>query len=83
MRVGKFVARYGLKSGHAIDIKTCDDQGNPWDLNDISKRNAVFRLICETKPSVVIGSPMWTMFSQLQDLSKNKRNEEEYIRKSR
>ena len=28
LRVCKFVAKYGLRSGHATDIKTCDDQGN-------------------------------------------------------
>ena len=70
LRVGQFVARYGLRPGHAIDIKTCDDRGHLWDRNDVRKRNCIISLIHEIKPSVVIGYPMCTMFSLLQNLSK-------------
>ena len=77
-RVTKFAHKFGLRAGHAIDIKCCDDRGVPWDLSNIQRRNQVARLIIETEPILVIWSPMCTMFSLLQNLSKDKRDEQEF-----
>ena len=41
-------------------------------MSQHAKRNAVIRLISETKPVLVIGSPMCTMFSSLQNLNNNR-----------
>ena len=75
-RVVKFAARHKLQEGHSIDIQCNDENGEPWDLNSNQKRNQLIHLIVDTKPILVIGSPMCTMFSTLQNLNKNKRDEE-------
>ena len=65
-RVVRFVDKHGLKPGHSTDIKCCDEQGRPWDLNEHQQRNKLIQLVVQTKPILVIGSPMCTMFSILQ-----------------
>ena len=71
-RVVQFADKHGLTPGHSIDIKCCDEQGNPWDLNEHKQRNKLIQLVTLTKPILVIGSPMCTMFSILQNLKKQR-----------
>lgn len=77
-RVSKVASKYGLLPGHAFDIICQDSSGDVWDLSRSDKRNAVVRLIHETKPSLLIGSPMCRMFSILQNINKNNRDENEF-----
>ena len=47
-RVVQFADKHGLKPGHSIDIKCCDEQGRPWDLNEHKQRNKLIQLIVQT-----------------------------------
>ena len=71
-RVVQFADKHGLTPGHSIDIKCCDEQGNPWDLNEHKQRNKFIQLVRQTKPILVIGSPKCTKFLQLQNFNENK-----------
>ena len=70
-----------LKPGWSLDL-TRDDPttGTPWDLSKPEVRERVRKMVRETKPFVVIGSPPCTMFCPLQSLGKGKRNEAEFQR---
>ena len=67
-----------MRASHAIDIKCCDNEGKSWDLSDVHRRNQVVRFVLETKPVLLIGSLMRTMFSILQNLFKDKQDDDEY-----
>ena len=76
------VRRYGgldLKPGWSLDLTREDPMtGEPWDLGKHAVRERVRKLVRDTKPFMVIGSPPCTMFCSLQNLNKNKRNEQEF-----
>ena len=74
-RVVKFATKHKLQPGYSIDIQRHDENGQPSDLNNNNVRNKLINLIAKTKPALVVGSPMCTMFSSLQNLNKNKRDE--------
>ena len=67
-----------LKPGYSLDL-TMDDPatGQPWDLSKPAVQSRVRKLIRETKPFCVVGSPPCTAFSQLQEISRAKRNPED------
>ncbi len=71
-RVAQFANKHNLTPGHFIDIQCADEDGTPWDLSNSSKRNKLIQLVVDTKPAIVVGSPMCTMFSSLQNLNYNK-----------
>ena len=62
VRVNKYMKRYGMRPGSSMDLLT------GWDFDRSSDRAAAVRRIDEEGPSLVIGSPMCTMFSALQNL---------------
>ncbi len=64
-----------LKPGWSLDL-TRDDPatGEPWDLSRHEVRERVRKLVRETKPFMLIGSPPCTMFSSLQNLAKARRD---------
>ena len=68
-----------LKPGWSLDL-TLDDPltGKPWDFCKREVRARIRALVHESKPFMLIGSPPCTMFSGLQNLSKSRRNEEEF-----
>ena len=61
-----------IKSGWALELTTGDENGCPWDFNLKRNRDRAKALICESKPMVLVGSPMCTWFSRLQALNKNR-----------
>ena len=64
-----------LKPGWSLDLTRDDPKtGKPWDLGDSGVRDRVRELIRKTKPMLVFGSPPCTAFSNLQGLSKNRRD---------
>ena len=78
-RVSEVAKKYGITSHGSFDITVNDpDDQMPWDLNLKSKRDKVLKIIRECKPSVVIGSPMCTAFSTLQNMNRHKKNEDEW-----
>ena len=64
-----------LTPGWSLDLTMEDPStGRAWDLSDPKVQARVKKLVVDTKPFLLIGSPPCTMFSSLQGLSKNKRN---------
>ena len=65
-----------LRPGWSLDLTRNDPStGEAWDLSKRNVRERVRKLVQETKPFIVIGSPM---FCGLQNLSRGRRNEEIY-----
>ena len=64
-RVVKMARAHGFKEGWSLDLTTCDDQGRPWDFDDMGCRQRAKELIRKTKPLLLIGSPMCSWFSSL------------------
>ena len=67
--------------GWSLDLTLNDPEtGRPWDFSLHQVREKVRKMIRDTKPFLVICSPPCTMFSSLQNLSKNKRDQGEWQR---
>ncbi len=63
-RVVQVARNMGLKGGLSFDLT------NGWDFNLQTDRDAAWNYIVTNRPLMVIGSPMCTLFSQLQNLRK-------------
>ncbi len=63
-RVVEVAEEMGLRGGLSLDLTT------GWDFDREEDRDKTWEYITRIKPLVVIGSPMCTMFSQLQNLRK-------------
>ena len=67
-----------LRPGWSLDLTRHDPLTNrPWDLSKHGVRERVRKLVRRTKPFMLIGSPPCTMFSSLQSLSKDKRDQKD------
>ena len=66
--------RLGCIPGLALDITTTDDEGNQWNFDDPKMRAKAETLLDAQKPAILIGSPMCTPFSNLQNLNNPKRD---------
>ena len=70
--------------GFALDLTTVDESGRPWDFDIADNRKRAREMVLSQKPMLLIGSPMCTAFSALQNLNRNKRDpsvvSKEYIR---
>ena len=79
------VRKYGdidLKPGWSLDLTREDPlTGKAWDLSRHDVRERVRKLVRDTKPFMVIGSPPCTMFCALQNLQKGRRDEQEFQRR--
>ena len=71
-RVNEEAKKWGLTPGMAFDLTV------GWDFRRAEDRKLAMAYVKEKKPRLVIGSPMCTMFSALQNLSKW--NEEKQIK---
>ena len=60
---------YGIQPGFALDLTTSDVDGRSWDFNHAEMRTRARRLVQETKPLFLIGSPMCKAFSTWQRLN--------------
>ena len=60
--------------GLALDLTTTNSKGELWDFNDPAKRKEAEELLDEQRPRLLIGSPMCTAFSHIQNLNKAKRD---------
>ena len=74
-RVTAMARAMGMNAGWALDLRTVDANGRKWNFEDPSRRTEALRLVRETTPRVLIGSPMCTAFSQLQALNRRKLGE--------
>lgn len=74
-RVTAMARAMGMNAGWALDLRTVDANGRKWNFEDPSRRTEALRLVRETTPRVLIGSPMCTAFSQLRALNRRKLGE--------
>ena len=75
-RVTREAQYMGLTPGFALDLTTCDDDGRPWDFADPEMRQRARHKLKQTKPRLLIGSPMCRAFSSLMVMSAGKRDPE-------
>ena len=80
-RVCRAARELGLRAGWSLDFTTVDSQGRPWDFRRADCRNRAARLVIESKPMLLVGSPMCTMFSIIQHLNMDKVDPDEWRRK--
>ena len=60
--------------GMASDFTLTNLKGEPWDVTDPAKRDEAEKLLDEQRPHLLIGSPMCTACSNIQNLNKAKRD---------
>ena len=65
-------AKKGLKPGWSLDLTTVDEKGNRWDFDRAEDRRHAKWLVEKFRPRVLIGSPMCTAFSALQNWNRRK-----------
>ena len=68
-RLTAFGRDKGLIAGVALDLRTCDHEGNPWDFTQASRRQAAHLLVDELQPELLVGCPPCGPFSILQGLN--------------
>ena len=72
-----------LAPGLAFDLTVKDpDDGQPWDFSLKSKRDKARRILQESKPILLIGSPMCTAFSTWQRINWAKTDRPEEMRRA-
>ena len=70
-----------LEPGWSLDLTLNDPTtGRPWDLSCPKVQSRVKKMVVETRPFLLVGSPPCTMFSTLQALNKNKRDKKQWDR---
>lgn len=80
-RIATMVERMGLRAGWALDLTTCDEDGREWNFDHLEMRNRVVRKLLKDKPSLLVGSPMCTAFSQMNENVNYTRMDPEEIRR--
>ena len=68
-RVIARAARFGLAPGFAMDLLTSDEAGKPWTFDDPEQSRKYKAKLWKDKPYLLIGSPMCTVFSIIQNLN--------------
>ena len=63
-----------LIPGFALDLTTCDEEGNAWDFMGPAMRQKARDLIDREKPMFIIGSPQCTAYSTFQQLNNTYRD---------
>ena len=76
-RRAEMASRMGLRPGWSLDFTTCDEQGRPWDFNCPAMRNVAVRKFLQDKPRLLVGSPMCSAFSTMNDINYSRMIEEE------
>ena len=76
-RVTAAARKFGLKPGEAMDLLT------GWDFSRPAHREAARKYIQRARPKLLIGSPMCTMFSALQNLTAWTAQKEERLRNAK
>ena len=69
-RVNKVAREHGMETGLSLDLIT------GWNFDKKEDRDLAEKYVRDYKPLFVIGSPMCTMFSTLQNLNKYKNEEQ-------
>ena len=66
--------RLGIISGTAFDLTLNDDTSLPWDFSTPSQRAKAEEIFDRQKPILLVGSPMCTPFSNIQNLNNDRRD---------
>ena len=77
-RVAPVGEKAGFGPGWSLDLTTSDAAGRVWDFDDDACRQRARKLVRETRPLLLIGSPMCTWFSQLMTFNGARVKPEEY-----
>ena len=77
-RIAPQAEAQGFAPGWSLDLTTSDEQGRAWDFSRHDCRERARKLLRETRPLLLVGSPMCTWFSVLQQLNKGKKDPEEW-----
>ena len=75
--VAEMVRKMGLKVGWSLDMTTHGFDGKRWDFNNTEMRNRAARKVLRDEPLLLIGSPMCTVFSVMNDVNYVKTSAEE------
>ena len=75
-RGGARHARFGAIAGLVLDLTCCEEDAVRWGSNLQKRRDKAERLIDEQRHLMLIGSPMCTAFSNLQNTNKARRDPE-------
>jgi len=79
-KTARILSRRGILPGFALDLTTHDDEGNPWDFDVESQESKAVKLLYDTEPDLLVGSPMCKDFSPWQRLNKARSpNPEKYV----
>ena len=76
-RVAKMARDIGLRAGWSLDLTTNDSDGRAWDFNDVEMRKRAVRKVFEDKPLLLIGSPMCTIYSSMNQINHARMSPEE------
>ena len=68
-RVTGMADMMNLMPGMALDLSTNDTDGKPWDFNDPVKRSKAEDMVRDKRALLLIGSPMCSAFSSLQNIN--------------
>ena len=68
-RVTSWAAKMRMAPGLALDLTCKDDDGLPWDFNNPDKVRKAKKLIQDTKPLLLLGSPMCSAFSTMNNIN--------------
>jgi len=73
----------GMKGGFSLDFSAPDPDGYIWDFSRHECRQKAFKLIRESRPYMIIGSPECTPFSTIQNLNMRTPEGKEKVEKAR
>lgn len=76
-RVASVAETMGETAGWSLDLTTCDEQGRAWDFDDPACRRRAVQLVRQSRPFMLIGSPMCTWFSTLMSMNFPQMTEEQ------
>ena len=80
-RATDMARKTGLRAGWALDITVADHDGRAWNSNQFEMRNRAIRKLLSDKPTMLIGSPMYTAFCQLHHINYSNMHPEEVRRR--
>ena len=68
-RITEMAAKMGLRAGWSLDLTTNDEDGRAWDFNVPEMRNRAARKVLTDKPLLLIGNPMCTIYSCMNNIN--------------
>ena len=69
-RIAPHAVKAGFPPGWSLDLTVNDEHGQPWDFSKHECSEKARQLIRESRPMLLVGSPMCTWFRVLQNLNK-------------